>query len=249
MKRLRYVDYLIDKLHDATGAKKIIRTNIQLQLAMAQFLEERDFSEISVTLITERAGLAHGTLYRYYAGRQEFIIAVLSDFFVFIQTSREPGLFRLPPREAVYRANLHYVHIFQNNIGIMRCLFHLRDTSPAVGQLSRDADARLVARVLRFAKPVSHDVSAAAAMRDKLLVYSLLGMVDELLLRIFSRGDPSMAPADVTPEAIAEATSLIWYRALHQGADATLPQPASKGASAARGSRLSNGVNSRSTKR
>lgn len=58
-------------------AQKALHTKQSLLRAAEEIVGERGYAEASITLITERAGVAHGTFYSYFASRQEIFDTLL----------------------------------------------------------------------------------------------------------------------------------------------------------------------------
>lgn len=74
-----YAQHLARRLAEQAGARKVERTRLRLEIATAELLAEWSYGRLTVDDITARAGLAHGTFYRYYAGKHEIVLAVLQD--------------------------------------------------------------------------------------------------------------------------------------------------------------------------
>lgn len=214
MHELDYVLYLEKRLADAQGARKIVRTEIQIEIAAARLLAERGYHTISVDQIAETAGLAHGTFYRYFSSKSAVVAKTLSDYFDFVRATR-PAIPRgASAHDAIYIANLHYVRCFQRNVGLMKCHFHVKDQEEMIAQVGRRADEGMVARIIRsYQRRNACDAAELAHLR--LSAYGLVGMVDELLVKIYGQSNPPLAEYADQPEVVAATLSQLWFNSLY----------------------------------
>lgn len=211
---LDYVLYLEQRLADARGERKTVRTELQIELATARLLAERGYHTISVDLIAETAGLAHGTFYRYFTSKSEVVAKTLSDYFAFVRATRPAIPRSASTYDAIYIANLHYVRCFRQNVGLMKCHFHVKDEEEVIAQVGRRADEGMVARIIRSYQR-RHSCDAAELARLRLSAYGLVGMVDELLVKVYGQSNPPLAEYSGQPEMIAATLSQLWYNSLY----------------------------------
>lgn len=213
---LDYVQHLEQRLVEAQGERKTVRTELQIELATARLLAARSYHAISVDLIAETAGLAHGTFYRYFGSRPEVVAKTLSDYFDFVRATRPAIPKGASTYEAIYVANLHYIRCFKQNVGLMKC-FQAKDEEEAIAEVSRRADEGIVTRIIRsYQKRNSCDAAELARLR--LSAYGLVGMVDELLGKIYGQSNPPLAEYSDQPEMVAATLSELWYNALYANA-------------------------------
>lgn len=211
---LDYVRYLERRLADAQGARKTVRTEIHIEIAVARLLAERGYHTISVDQIAETAGLAHGTFYRYFSSKSEVVAKTLSDYFDFVRATR-PAIPRgTSTYDAIYIANLHYVRCFQRNVGLMKCHFHVKDQEEVIAEVGRRADEGMVARIIRSYQR-RRDCDAAELARLRLSAYGLVGMVDELLVKIYGQTNPPLVEYADQPEMVATVLSELWFNSLY----------------------------------
>ncbi|MCC7273400.1 MAG: TetR/AcrR family transcriptional regulator [Alphaproteobacteria bacterium] len=234
MAAVDYAAHLERRLQELRDARKVERTRLQLEIATARLLARLTYARLTVDDITAAAGFAHGTFYRYYAGKHEIVLAVLRDFFASIRAMRPPLPGPADPYAAIHAANRHYVEVYRQNVGLMRCFLELRSEDPLVAEIGRRADDGLVARVLRSI--ARHDAPAARlpAAQQELLVHGVIAMVDALLRKVYGAADPPLARFARDPAAIAAVASDIWYRALYAPALSAVATPGSATAGAAR---------------
>lgn len=217
--------------------RKADRTVQRITLAVAQLLEEIDIEALSVSMIAQRADIAHGTVYRYFDGKSAVVAHTLDVYFRFVGRqliSPGPGA---SAYERIYCANLAYTYCFRANVGLMRCHFHMKDRDDRIAQIGSDANDRLVTRVVRRwllehggpAGPRGAPHQALARLSGstdsqeqlvylRLAVHALLGMADDLLLRIYGRNQSPLGDLGDNVEAIARTISDIWWRALDNDA-------------------------------
>lgn len=212
---VEYARHLAQQLAALRSARKVERTRLRLEIATAELLEGTTYGRLTVDEITERAGLAHGTFYRYYAGKHEIVLAVLQGFLAAIRGMR-PSLARMEdPYAAIHAANRHYVEVYRHNVGLMRCLLTLRSDDPLVAELGSRADAGLAARVMRSIARFGAPAAALPARRQELLIHAVIGAVDALLRKVYGASEPPLQRFADDPEGIAAILSDMWYRALY----------------------------------
>jgi len=67
--RWRYLGRVVDAGGSRAALRDLGPTRERLLDALTELLESREFSEVTVSAIAERAGLAHGTFYRYFTDK------------------------------------------------------------------------------------------------------------------------------------------------------------------------------------
>lgn len=209
-----YVEFLQHKLAEARNGRKTVRTELQIEIATAVLLSTKAYHSISVDMIAEQAKLAHGTVYRYFAGKRELVAKTLTDYFEFVRASRPTIPREASDFEAIEIGNLHYVLCFRQNVGLMRCHFHLKDEDEMIAQVGRDADKGMSERVIRRLRR-SVDIPEDQLPELRLRTYCLISMIDELLLKIYGRNSPPLAEFADDPHMVAATVSRLWYGALY----------------------------------
>ncbi|BBK34455.1 TetR family transcriptional regulator [Stella humosa] len=231
-----YAQHLARRLAEQAGARKVERTRLRLEIATAELLAEWSYGRLTVDDITARAGLAHGTFYRYYAGKHEIVLAVLQGFLGSIRGMR-PSLSKVAdPRVAIHAANRHYVEVYRQNIGLMRCLLTLRTDDPLVAEIGSRADAGLTTRVIRSLERFGAPVASLPLRQQELLIHAVIGTVDALLRKVYGAAEPPLARFADDPEAITEALTDVWVRALYAPSPTLAGTPSATTVSASAGS-------------
>lgn len=62
------------------GNKKAQRSQQQISKVLLELMNEKSFDDITISELTEKAGLARRTFYRNYSSKEEIIITYLIDF-------------------------------------------------------------------------------------------------------------------------------------------------------------------------
>lgn len=209
-----YVEFLQQKLADARDGRKTARTELQIEIATAVLLGTKAYHSISVDMIAEQAKLAHGTVYRYFAGKREIVAKTLADYFEFVRATRPTVPRDASDLEAIEIANLHYVLCFRQNVGLMRCHFHLMDEDEMIDEVAGHADKGVSERVIRRLRR-RIDIADEQLPELRLRIYCLISMIDELLLKIYGRNSPPLAEFADDPHMIAATVSRLWHAALY----------------------------------
>jgi AcrR family transcriptional regulator len=227
-----YRDVLAQRLDGAAAEPKVVRTRLRLMGGVVAALEEEGVHGLRVASCAARAGVAHGTFYRYWPDGVAAAQAVLSDFMATI-TARRPGL---PSGASSYArilaANRYYVVVYRRNARLMGCLMQLGNVEPAFAQIGQAANLALARRVVRGwerADPAAAKLPEAAKLARAL---ACIAMVEGVLRELHVRPVPPPL-AGLRDEDVAELLSACWYRTLF-GRE---PEPVSPAADGRAGSR------------
>lgn len=192
------------------GLRKIERTRLRLFASLAgELMAGVERTDLKVADVTRKAGLAHGTFYRYFTDMRMATDALIEEFSGFVQQriagAREG---ETGSRARVRGATLLYARLFKRNAGLMRCLIGLwGETTSFAGsyqRLNRDWYGRVAAAIAkrRGEDPSGHDFLPAA--------YVLGGMIDEFLTQVYLRKDPALLHLSDQEEKIAELLTDLW---------------------------------------
>jgi len=195
---------------DKAGLRKVERTRLRLLASIAgELMAGAERTDLKVADVTAKAGLAHGTFYRYFADMRAATEALIEHFSAFVQEriagarDGEAG-----SRARVLGATLVYARLFRRNAGLMRCLIGLTGETTSFARsyqrLNRDWYGRVAAAIARRRSGTEqpHDVLPAA--------YALGGMIDEFLTQIYLRKDPALAHLAGEEEKVAELLTDLW---------------------------------------
>jgi AcrR family transcriptional regulator len=80
-------------VHIMKQDKRSKRTRAWLLETLLELIEEKEYSEISITELTERAGIARQTLYRNYTGMNDILLSrmdeILDEYMALVRTNLE----------------------------------------------------------------------------------------------------------------------------------------------------------------
>ncbi len=80
-------------VHIMKQDKRSTRTRAWLLETLLELIEEKEYSEISITELTERAGIARQTLYRNYTGMNDILLSrmdeILDEYMALVRTNLE----------------------------------------------------------------------------------------------------------------------------------------------------------------
>ncbi|TCT04169.1 TetR family transcriptional regulator [Tepidamorphus gemmatus] len=209
----------------ADATKKTDRTRLRLMAALAAELAERAGpSGLRVASVTARAGLAHGTFYRYFTDMDSALEALIAAFAAHVRDTLaaaragEPG-----SRVRVHAATLAYARLFRANAALMRCLIGLAGDGTASGlawrELNRAWNLRMAAAIARRR---AGDGPVLPAETFLPVASALGGMIDAFLTELHLRGDPELQHLRDDDEAVADLLTDLWCA----GADGGRPAAA-----------------------
>lgn len=192
------------------GLRKVERTRLRLLASLAgELMAGVERSALKVADVTQKAGLAHGTFYRYFTDMRMATDALIEEFSGFVQeriASAREG--ETGSRARVHGATLLYARLFNRNAGLMRCLIGLSGEATSFARsyqrLNRDWYGRVAAAIARGRghETSRHDFVPAA--------YALGGMIDEFLTQVYLRKDPALLHLSDQEEKIAELLTDLW---------------------------------------
>lgn len=194
--------------------RKTERTRARLLASLAELLiEGAERGELTVAGVTARAGLAHGTFYRYFGDLRdatETLIGAFADFLAERLAAAREGEAGSPAR--VHGATLAYTRLFRANAGLMRCLLDLGRESASFGEsfqrLNRAWNRRMASAIARRRAGAGEPPQPAESFLPR--AYALGGMVDEFLTQLYLRRDPALAHLADDESAVATLLTELW---------------------------------------
>lgn len=190
--------------------RKTERTELRLLASLArELMTGVERAGLKVAEVTRKAGLAHGTFYRYFTDIEAATARLIEDFSVFVH-DKLAGARRgeAGSRERVRSATLLYARLFRRNAGLMRYLLGLGSDglayAPSYQRLNRDWYGRVAAAIAR-------QRDDGTAPRELLpAAYVLGGMIDDFLRQIYLRHEPALADLCDDEEKIADLLTDLW---------------------------------------
>lgn len=211
----------------AAGRRKSERTRLKLLAATAALLDAAgDPAALRVADIADRAGVAHGTFYRYFVDRPAAVEVVAAAFCDFLRTRLAAGRGgEEAGADRARAATAAYVRAFRANAGLMRCLLDLGDDQAPLRArfeaLNADWNAHTATAIARRRALRSPAEAAPADERSMAALlptaYALGGMVDAFLAELYLRRNPALAAFATDEAAVVDLLTRLW----HLGADGT----------------------------
>lgn len=196
------------------GAGKGKRTRAAIQIALCECLDRLPFSEVTVSEICKAAGLSNGTFYIYFQNRKDLAAEVLLQFTGYVQSTMRAAS-QGDPEQSARAATAAYVHLFEQNLGLMRCMLRHLDEFPEAKAvfhtLNHEWLGDVAAKKVRSLERDGHTVDPDEWMRR---AYALGGMTDSYLAGLLLDRDPNMEPFSQDREAIIDTLDLLWNRGM-----------------------------------
>ena len=198
----------------AKAPKKGEKTKIAIQVAVCKCLERVSLADLTIAGICDRANVSHGTFYIYFSNRNALVADVLMQFSAFVQAKMRQASKGESGRPA-RAATSAYMHLFEQNLGLMRCLLRYLDGFPeaqtAFQNLNREWLETVVAstanHLQQSGRPIDHDELMRRA-------YALGGMIDQYLAGLLLDKDPNMEPFSQNRDEIIDTLNLLWERGM-----------------------------------
>lgn len=179
--------------------------------AGCELLEVTPYRDLLVEAVCQRAGVAKGTFYIYFAGKELFLRA-LAEAYVAFELEAYPEF----PAGAGGFANTRrwvawYEGMFAANVGVLRCMVQMGAEDPAMLALWRERNGRLVDMALagRAAR-----VSADELKVRRWATRAAGGMLDQSLFERFGVQVGPGLDEPPEPDALLDLHALLNYRAL-----------------------------------
>ena len=198
----------------AEGRRKGQRTKTAIQVAIYDCLESHSLAELTIANICRAAKISQGTFYIHFPNRNALVADVLMRFTSFVQAKMRFASKSEPERPA-RAATLAYICLFEQNLGLMRCLLRELNSFPeartAFQNLNREWLEAVVASSENHLKKLGCPVDKFELMRR---AYALGGMTDQYLAGLLLDRDPNMAPFSQDREAVIDTLNLLWERGM-----------------------------------
>jgi AcrR family transcriptional regulator len=186
--------------------------NRRALLAAARRVFERDgFVMARITDIAEEAGLAHGSFYSHFQGKEDALAAVLAEVG---EEMLQPGppLAEFPdtdPVAVIHAANIAYLEAYRRNARLMALLEQVATVDERFATVRRERSEAFLARNARAIRRLQRAGLADTALDPGLASLALSAMVSRSAYAAFAVGRPS-----VSVEQLAETLTRLWVNAL-----------------------------------
>jgi AcrR family transcriptional regulator len=186
--------------------------NRRALLAAARRVFERDgFVMARITDIAEEAGLAHGSFYSHFQGKEDALAAVLAEVG---EEMLHPGppLADFPdtdPVAVIHAANIAYLEAYRRNARLMALLEQVATVDERFATVRRERSEAFLARNARAIRRLQRAGLGDTALDPGLASLALSAMVSRSAYAAFAVGRPS-----VSVEQLAETLTRLWVNAL-----------------------------------
>lgn len=202
------------------GLRKGPRTAERIRWAACELLEKVSLDDLTVQDIGRQAGIAQGTLYQYFASRNDLIGSVLHDFIAFLRQEMHRVISESgSTQDSVNRSTRIYCELFYANRGLMKCLLNHFDTFPEARSILSAFNKEWIDRVVRGMRR-QRGTGTPSAREIKRRAYALGGMVDQYLAAIFLYEDGDVASTAGSISDITKTLTFIWQQAFADVLDA-----------------------------
>jgi AcrR family transcriptional regulator len=208
-----YRDVLAQRLAAAATQPKTTRTRLRLMAGIVEALEQDGVHELRVATCAARAGVAHGTFYRYWSDGSAAAQAVLSDFMATITARRPAAASRTSAYDRILAANRYYASVYRQNARLMRCLMQLGNARPEFARIGQAANLALAWRVVRAWERAEPSAAASPEAAKLARALACIAMVEGVLRDLHVRPAPEPLAA-MGDDEVAELLSACWFRIL-----------------------------------
>ncbi len=200
---------------EAGGLPKGQRTAQAIRIAACHLLEQSAPQDLTIAAICGRAGVANGTFYLYFPDQAQLLDDLLQGFASFLQT-RMIQAGHSQPDHPMRAATEAYVHLFEANRGLMKCLVHHLDAFPAARaafhRLNRDWIANVVEATRRRHARDGRDTLPEDELTRR--AYALGGMTDHYLSSLHLSREPGLVAVSSDRAAVIATLTTLWERGL-----------------------------------
>jgi AcrR family transcriptional regulator len=192
-------------------------TSEQLLNAAREVFETRGYAGTTVGAITETANTAHGTFYLYFKNKEDAFGRVMEQV-THEMYEEASSSWHGDAREALYRANLRYLEVFERHRGLWRCLLEGMHRSQAVEQMWLELRRPFFERIARTLSRLV-DQGVVRKMDTTMAAHALGSMAEWFAFTYVVLGEPPHE--DRSLDRIATTISDLWYHAVY----ASVPDP------------------------
>lgn len=190
------------------------RTRQRLIDAATALLARDGYHDLKITDVAPAAGLSAGVFYIYFKDKDDLVIQIFRQ----LTEENMAHVFSGPklddPFLTILDANRRYIEGFAAGGGLNRAVSQIVDTLPEARAIWRETNAKIAGRIATGIAKRSPKSKAHKEAR-LFVAYALQAMLDTLLVQIFNYEIPDLEPISNNPERLAQATAVIWYRAIY----------------------------------
>lgn len=158
-----------------------------IKQAAIEVFSEKGYHAAKVSQIVKRVGVAQGTFYLYYEGKQQIFGELLNDFLTLVVTTVanwEPAELdsREIFREELTRVGIALTDVVQENHGLAKIFFkEALAVAPEFDQIIHDFYETLGSLLTNFNR-ILYERGLIKSMNFKVLAYMTIGMVERIIM-------------------------------------------------------------------
>lgn len=184
------------------------RTRDLLVGAARAVFESRGFDATRMNDIADAAGVAHGTVYTYFADKTALLRAVVEDLGRHLSEYWRVGAEDADPITRIAEANRRFLDGYQANARLLSVIEQVSLTQPEYQSLLADFRQRYVERAVAGIRRLQADGAVDPALDPYLAGSALCAMVEGFGRQWMLRGEQH----DMT--TVASTLTTLWARAL-----------------------------------
>lgn len=190
------------------------RTRQRLMDAAVRLLARDGYHDLKITEVSAEAGLSTGVFYIYFRDKDDLVVQIFRR----LTTQNMEHVFSGPKEDepflAILSANRRYIEGFADGGGLNRAISQIVDSLPEARAIWRETNAAIAERLA--AAIAKRSTKSKPHKEARLFVaHALQAMLDTLLLQLFNYEIPELEAISSNPERLAQATALLWYRAIY----------------------------------
>jgi AcrR family transcriptional regulator len=190
------------------------RTRRALMDAALILLERDGFHDMKVTEVATTAGVSVGVFYIYFKDKTALTLAVFGEMIERTTAEVFAGGAPADAFDAVLETNRRYVAALIDTGGLMRATLQILDQLPEARAQWQAMNAKVARRIA-----AGMERRAPGAMLGEeariFSAHAVQAMVDTILLNANTYRDPDLLRMTRNVERLAQALSILWYRALY----------------------------------
>lgn len=197
---------------DTTGQRRPPRshpTADALVTAATELFQERGFSEVTITEISQRAGMSHGTFYTHFDSKEDVfrsVIEVLNE--TSLQHSSHVRRGAMSVRERIDETNRAFFEIYRASARLLASYEELAGRDPATAALRQRTRLSYIGRTTAAIETWQADGSVDQSLDAAAIAHCLGAMVERVahLRFVFGEG--------VEEDRLLDAISHVWAASL-----------------------------------
>jgi AcrR family transcriptional regulator len=192
----------------ATTRRADAERNRRALLTAARQVFERDgYVAARVTDIADAAGLAHGSFYSHFQGKDDVLAAVLAEIEDEMLTG--PELTGPDPAATIGAVNRAYLEAYQRNAALMGVLEQVATVDPRFGELRLQRSQAFLTRNARAIRRLQAAGLADTSLDPDVTALALSNMVSRTAYAVFVLGLSSGGIGE-----LADTLTRLWVSAL-----------------------------------